>query len=112
MPGSSETPLMSSSLEVTEIQEDLVRLNLKIKSLNKGFASCSEERDMEALNEEVRDRLDAFRRRLLRLEELSKGQRSKEAGEMLMTDVNSHRDQVSSSTMYIRTTTILPVPSY
>ncbi len=85
---------MTSSLEVTEIQEELVRLDLKVKSLNKDFSRCPDEREMEALNEEVRARLANFRARLDRLEGLARGQRSREAGEMLLTDVDSHREQV------------------
>ncbi len=85
---------MTSSLEVTEIQEELVRLNLKVKALSEDFSRCLNEREMEVLNEEVRARLANFKVRLDRLEELARGQRSKEAGEMLLTDVDSHREQV------------------
>lgn len=53
--------MLTSSLEVSEIQEELVKLNLRIKMLNEEFSECVDEKAMELLNEEVRHHLDKFR---------------------------------------------------
>ncbi len=94
-PGEESVP-MTSSLEVSEIQEELVRLNLRIKAANEEFDRCAEEQHMERLNAEVRRRLALFRDRLGRLGELAAGQRSREAADMLLRDVDSHREQMEA----------------
>ncbi len=89
-------PHMTSSLEVTEIQEELVKLNLKVKTLSDRFHTCHDEADMEATNEEIRARLAQFRERLARLGRLAVEQRAVEAREMLLKDLASHKDQLEA----------------
>lgn len=93
---SSSILLPASSLEIKEIQEEMVKLNLKIKMLNEEFSDCRDDRDMEALNEDVRKHLEAFRVALKKLEAMAKSQRELQDREMLLKDVDSHRDQMNA----------------
>jgi protein transport protein SEC20 len=88
--------LMSSSLEVSEVQEELVKVNLAMKMLNEEFSECSDERAMEALNESARTQLGRFRDRIKDLRRLADEQRRPEAREMLLKDVANHQGQLAT----------------
>ncbi len=94
--GSSPTPPVSSPLEVTEIQHELVKLNLQIKLVAEEFSGCGDQFQMEAVNGRARNLLDLFRRRLKRLETLAREQVRPEDCRMLLRDVESHRTQLTA----------------
>lgn len=78
--------------EVSEIHEELSRLNLKILSLIESFNAIECHTDMERLNAEIRSRFDAMRKGIATLRDLAKKQESNQSSIMLKTDANSHED--------------------
>ena len=87
---------LEHGFEVSEAQEELVRLNLRIKTLNASFSQCDSHRRMERLNAETRALLDKMRRTLQRLRGLASRQNDSDATKMLLSDVDNHADQLAS----------------
>ena len=94
MPASTND--LAHGLEVSKAQEELVRLNLHIKTLSGHFDDCESLKQMTEWNGQIRRQLDAMRRVLDVLRDLAKRQRDPEAAKMLMNDVDNHADQVSA----------------
>lgn len=86
--------ITSSSLEVSQVQEELVQLNLKIKIENEEFSNVYDKKDMEIVNEAIRGHLSRFRSLLDSLKRLAHDQRSQEARQMLLKDVENHHNQL------------------
>ncbi len=86
---------LNSSVEVTEVQEELVTVNLKAKVAIGRFATAEDEAEMEEINSEVRGMLAAFRAKLDRLRHLARRQTERAAREMLAKDVESHAGQLA-----------------
>lgn len=76
-------PRVNMSTEALELQEALVRANLKTKSLIATFPECRTHRQMEELNYKVRSQLERMRQALERLRNLSAGRGSDEVVEGL-----------------------------
>jgi hypothetical protein len=70
---SSQTSL-NSCVEVTEVQEELVTLNLRTKVAIGRFAEAEDDREMEEVNGEVREWIARFRKKLDRLRLLARKQ--------------------------------------
>ena len=87
---------LEHGLEVSEAQEELVRLNLKIKSLTGSFDDCNDYLGMVNLNTDIRSDIDKMRRTLDVLRTLANRQTDKDSLKMLMKDVDSHSDQLAS----------------
>jgi len=92
----SATNGLEQGLEVSTAQEELVRLNLLVKSLNSRFDSVSGHREMSELNAEVRRQMEAMRRLLKVLGDLAVRQKDPALVKMLMNDVENHADQITS----------------
>jgi len=92
----SGTHGLEQGLEVSTAQEELVRLNLLVKSLNSRFDSVSGHREMSELNAEVRRQMEAMRRLLKVLGDLAVRQKDPALVKMLMNDVENHADQITS----------------
>lgn len=82
--------------EISDVQEELVRLNLRIRSLIESFQTIENHEDMELLNGDIRIQLDKMRNGLANLRELAKKQKNVQSSSMLKTDANSHEDQLSA----------------
>lgn len=78
--------------EVSDVHEELSRLNLKILSLIESFASIECHEDMEKLNGDIRSKFDDMRKGIQTLRELARKQESSQSSVMLKTDANSHED--------------------
>ena len=87
---------LEQGLEVSTAQEELVRLNLLVKSLNSSFEGVSGHREMTQLNAEVRRQMEAMRRLLKVLRDLANRQKDPDLVKMLMNDVENHNDQITS----------------
>ena len=83
--------------EVCEIQEDLVRLNLKILSMIDSFTKVESYEEMEKLNGDIRGKFDLMRKEIQSLRELAKKQVNPQSSVMLKTDANNHEDQMTGS---------------
>jgi len=90
----SQTSL-NSSVEVTEVQEELVTINLRTKVAIGQFARAADESEMGEINAEVRALLGNFRKKLDRLRLLARKQMEPAAREMLAKDVESHASQLA-----------------
>jgi hypothetical protein len=75
-------------------QDELVRLNLRIKSLNVSFPNCVNREEMEALNSNVRRQLESMRQNLEKLRNLASKQKTVDAKKMLLADADSHADEL------------------
>ena len=64
--------------EISDVQEDLVRLNLRTRSLIDSFQNVDSHDQMERLNGDIRIQLDLMRNGLSNLRELAKKQRNLE----------------------------------
>ena len=82
--------------EISDVQEDLVRLNLRTRSLIDSFQNVESHEQMERLNGDIRIQLDLMRNGLSNLRELAKKQRNLESSSMLIADANNHEDQLSA----------------
>ncbi len=82
--------------EVTDAQEDLVRLNLRIKSLVESFAQVETYADMEELNSEIRSQLELMRTGITSLRVLASKQKYPDSMAMLNADADKHEDQMAS----------------
>ena len=82
--------------EISDVQEDLVRLNLRTRSLIDSFQKVESHDEMERLNGDIRIQLDLMRNGLSNLRELAKKQRNLESSSMLIADANNHEDQLSA----------------
>ena len=82
--------------EISDVQEELVRLNLRIRSLIESFQKIENHEDMELLNGDIRIQLDKMRNGLANLRDLAKKQKNVQSSSMLKTDANSHEDQLSA----------------
>lgn len=60
-------PIPSSA--IGEVQEDLVKLNLKIKMANEEFDECQDDRHMEEVNQIIRQDLAEFRKKIDKLKQ-------------------------------------------
>jgi hypothetical protein len=88
--------LLEFGSEITDVQEDLVRLNLRIRSMIESFSEPKNYGDMEMLNGDIRGQIDLMRKGVEKLRFLAKKQRNVESATMLNTDANSHEDQMTS----------------
>jgi len=79
---------------ITLSQDELVRLNLRVKSLNASFVNCVSREEMEDLNSNVRRQLESMRQNLERLRNLASKQKSLDAKKMLLADAESHADEL------------------
>merc|ERR1712029_14108 len=95
MSGSNGSGL-EQGLEVSTAQEELVRLNLHVKSLNSDFENVSSHREMSDLNTEIRRQMESMRRLLKVLRDLAVKQKFPKLMNMLMNDVENHADQITS----------------
>lgn len=80
--------------DVCEVQEELVRLNLRIKSLIDSFGDVQDSAEMESLNLETRDQFELMRCAIDRLRELARTQTSHQT--LLSNDADGHSDQLAS----------------
>ena len=64
-----EMDLIQSS-EVSEVQQDLVRLNLKIRSKIETFLTVNSHESMEKLNGDIRGNFEEMRREISKLRQL------------------------------------------
>jgi len=89
---------LEHGLEVSEAQEELVRLNLRIKTTTVSFVNgdCSTHRQMEQLNSDIRNYLEKMKRTLDRLRHLAERQSSSESRKMLLSDVDKYADQLAA----------------
>ena len=80
------------------LAEELVRLNLRIKTSTVSFVNgdCSTHRQMEHLNSEIRSFLDKMRRTLERLRHLAEKQSNLDSRKMLISDVDKYADQLAA----------------
>ena len=80
------------------ISEELVRLNLRIKTLTVSFVNgdCTTHKQMEQLNAGIRNLIDQMRRTLERLRHLAERQTDSGSKRMLLSDVDNHADQMAS----------------
>ena len=85
---------LEQGLEVSTAQEELVRLNLHVKSLNSRFESVFNHKEMTELNTEIRRQIEAMRRLLKVLRDLAVTQKDPNLAKMLMNDVENHTDQI------------------
>ena len=92
--------------EVSDVQEDLVRLNLKVLSMIEGFYNVHTHAEMEKLNGDIRSKIDLMREGVQKLRELAKKQVNSEAKVMLKTDANSHEDQMTGCLTAFKKTNI------
>ena len=81
--------------EVSDIQEELVRLNLKILSMIESFVIIETQADMDRLNGEIRLKLDLMRKGVENLRTLARHQVNSDSAVMLKADANSHEDQMT-----------------
>lgn len=81
--------------EVSDVQEELVRLNLKILSMIDSFINIECQAEMDSLNGEIRAKLDLMRKGVENLRSLARQQLNPESAVMLKTDANSHEDQMT-----------------
>jgi len=88
--------VLEHGLEVSKAQEELVKLNLSIKTLNGRFDECMSHRQMSEWNATIRQELDAFRKVLGVLRSLSNRQTDPEATKMLVGEVDNHADQMAA----------------
>ena len=58
------------SSEVSEVQQDLVRLNLKIRSKIETFLTVNSHESMEKLNGDIRGNFEEMRREISKLRQL------------------------------------------
>ena len=75
-------------------QDELVRLNLRIKSLTASFPSCVSREEMESLNSNVRRQMELMRQNLDKLRSLAAKQKTAESKKMLLADTESHADEL------------------
>ena len=81
--------------EVSDVQENLVRLNLKVRSMIDSFASVESQEDMESLNGDIRSKLNSMRKEIQNLRDLAKKQLNLQSASMLYLDARSHEDQMT-----------------
>ena len=81
---------IESDAAVRLAQEELVKVNLKVKGQIERFDAAATTREMEALNAGVRAQLAAFRAALDRLRELARAQKDARVKSMLLQDVEGH----------------------
>lgn len=81
--------------EVSDSQEELVRLNLKILSMIESFVIIETQADMDRLNGEIRLKLDLMRKGVENLRTLARHQVNSDSAVMLKADANSHEDQMT-----------------
>ena len=81
---------IESDAAVRLAQEELVKVNLKVKGQIERFDAAATTREMEALNAGVRAHLAAFRAALDRLRELARAQKDARVKSMLLQDVEGH----------------------
>ena len=82
--------------EVSNVQEDLVRCNLKVLTLIESFSKAECHEDMEKLNSDIREILDLMRKGIQNLRDLALRQVNAQQCVMLKTDANSHEEQMTS----------------
>ena len=82
--------------EISDVQEDLVRLNLRVRSLIETFQTVETYEAMEALNGDIRTQMNIMKSGLEKLRALAKKQRNVESSAMLKTDANNHEDQMAA----------------
>lgn len=95
-------PILSLSEQVRQVQEELVKLNLKLKELTEAFANVEHDHAMEQLNAQVRSKLTHFRSLIEQLRRLANAQSHLEAKAMLMADVENHSQSLSTSQRQFR----------
>ncbi|TRY76569.1 hypothetical protein TCAL_00133 [Tigriopus californicus] len=95
-------PILSLSEQVRQVQEEIVKLNLKLKELTEAFAAVRHDADMEDLNGQVRSRLSQFRSLIDQLRRLAEAQSHLEAQAMLMADVENHSQSLITSQRQFR----------
>ena len=81
--------------EISEVQEDLVKVNLKIRSLVESFSHVESGDAMESLNCEIRGQFDLMRKGISSLRDLAKKQKNAQSVAMLKADADSHEDQMA-----------------
>ena len=84
------------SSEVSEVQQDLVRLNLKIRSKIETFLTVNSHESMEKLNGDIRGNFEEMRREISKLRQLAKKQEDSKSALMLKRDANNHEDQMTA----------------
>ena len=82
--------------EVSEVQQDLVRLNLKIRSQIETFQTIDTNESMTKLNGDIRGNFEEMRNKIGHLRFLAKKQSDLNSGSMLKTDANNHEDQMTA----------------
>ena len=89
---------MQNKFDVFHFSEELVRLNLRIKTTTVSFVNgdCTTHRQMEQLNSDIRNYLEKMRRTLERLRHLAERQSSLESRKMLLSDVDKYADQLAA----------------
>ena len=84
------------SSEVSEVQQDLVRLNLKIRSKIEAFSTVNTFHAMEKLNGEIRGNFEEMRQEISKLRNLAKKQQDSQSSAMLKRDAHNHEDQMTA----------------
>lgn len=84
------------SSEVSEVQQDLVRLNLKIRSKIESFLTVNSHNTMEKLNGDIRGNFEEMRLEISKLRQLAKKQEDSKSALMLKRDANNHEDQMTA----------------
>ena len=89
---------LQNTFNIFHISEELVRLNLRIKTTTVSFVNgdCTTHRQMEQLNSDIRNYLEKMRRTLERLRHLAERQSSSESRKMLLSDVDKYADQLAA----------------
>ena len=100
------------SSEVSEVQQDLVRLNLKIRSKIETFLTVNSHESMEKLNGDIRGNFEEMRREISKLRQLAKKQEDSKSALMLKRDANNHEDQMTACLTAFKTSFEMPFSLY